>query len=556
MTSTREAEREKRMVALSSVGAAIALTVIKIVVAVLTGSLGIRAEAVHSGLDLVAAFMTLFAVQVAAKPADATHHYGHSKVENLSAFFEALLLLGTALWIISEAVRRLIYQEHVEMSIWAFVVMIIAILVDFTRSRALLHVARKLGSQALEADALHFKTDIWSSLVVIAGLVIVSIQRTWPLPAWLAQADAVAALGVSLIVIWVSIHLAKETIDALTDHAPQELSNLIQDTIRNIKEVTEVRRVRVRHAGSKLFVDLVIAASCTLTFEQIHELSEHVEDVTIKAVHQSSPTSEVDVLVHVKPIRAASETITERILYLAARHSIRAHDIRIREVDKQFEVDFDLEVQADMDLREAHKIATCLEQAILTDNPHLRRITTHLEALSGCIARREDITTQHSQMTRLIIEIADKIAGQGSTHDVHLYQPRFLQAGSHTNQRSDRRFSKRGSKARVRTARVKLVPLPSGSLESDEAAHTPESLAEDDYSQESHSLLVNETWCPIPSPEELDLVLHTFCDPHIPLGQAHQQAEEIQRALRLVYPELGSVVIHTEPPEEELLAAP
>src|SRR5260370_621397 len=169
MMSSKEAQQEKRMVALSSVGAAIGLTGIKIVVAVLTGSLGILAEAAHSALDLVAALMTLFAVRVSDKPADATHNYGHSKVENLSAFLEAGLLLLTALWIIYEAIRRLMYHEQaVNASIWAFVVMIIAVIVDYTRSRALHRVARKLGSQALEADALHFKTDIWSSLMVIA----------------------------------------------------------------------------------------------------------------------------------------------------------------------------------------------------------------------------------------------------------------------------------------------------------------------------------------------------------------------------------------------------
>src|SRR5581483_8060048 len=177
MISTREAQREKRVVALWSVGAAIGLTSIKIVVAVLTGSLGILAEAAHSGLDLVAALMTFLAVRVADRPADATHNYGHGKVENLSAFLEVALLLLTALWIIYEAIQRLLNHEiQVDISIWAFSVMLISMAVDFTRSRALLRVARKLGSQALEADALHFSTDIWSSLVVVLGLLMVYLS--------------------------------------------------------------------------------------------------------------------------------------------------------------------------------------------------------------------------------------------------------------------------------------------------------------------------------------------------------------------------------------------
>src|ERR1700757_2273958 len=149
MISAKDAQREKKMVALSSVGAAIGLTSLKIIVALLTGSLGILAEAAHSGLDLVAALMTFFAVRVADRPADASHNYGHGKVENLSAFLEAGLLLLTAIWVIYEAVRRLLFHEgHIDVSIWAFVVMLVSIGVDFVRSRALLRVARKLGSQA------------------------------------------------------------------------------------------------------------------------------------------------------------------------------------------------------------------------------------------------------------------------------------------------------------------------------------------------------------------------------------------------------------------------
>src|SRR5207248_1808727 len=267
MVSAQEAHREKTLVALSSVGAAIGLTSLKIIVALLTGSLGILAEAAHSGLDLVAALMTFFAVRVADRPADATHNYGHGKVENLSAFIEAALLLLTALWVIYEAIRRLLFHEgHVDASIWAFVVMIIAIAVDFTRSRALLRVARRLGSQALEADALHFSTDIWSSSIVIVGLVVVRLTATLQLPAWLGQADAIAALGVSAIVIWVSLRLAKQTIDALLDRAPEEHVTRVQSFVEKVEGVTEVRRVRVRRAGNKFFADIVIAAPRTFTF--------------------------------------------------------------------------------------------------------------------------------------------------------------------------------------------------------------------------------------------------------------------------------------------------
>ena len=488
MISAKDAQREKKMVALSSVGAAIGLTSVKIIVALLTGSLGILAEAAHSGLDLVAALMTYFAVRVADRPADATHHYGHGKVENLSAFFEAGLLLLTALWIIYEAVRRLLFHEgHVDATIWAFVVMLIAILVDFTRSRALLRVARRLGSQALEADALHFKTDIWSSTVVIAGLLVVWLTQNFQLPAWLGQADAIAALGVSAIVIWVSLQLARETIDALLDRAPEALATQVQNSIRNVEGVTEERRVRVRRAGNKLFADVVIAAPRTYTFEQIHELSERVEVAAKEGVHTISPLAEVDIVVHVEPTATPTETVIDQIHYLAELQGVHAHDIHVREVSGQLEVDFDLEVQSDMDLEEAHNVATRLEQAILQSNHQLRRVTTHIEAPSASVVPRKDVTRQYPDMAEHIIRIADEIAGAGSAHDVHLYRPS-----------------------------ASLTEHMNGSNNQN---------------------------------DELDLVLHTIFNAHIPLSQAHIQAEEIKRALRRAYPHLGSVVIHTEPPE-------
>jgi cation diffusion facilitator family transporter len=490
MISSNDAQREKKTVALASVGAAIGLTSLKIIVALLTGSLGILAEAAHSGLDLVAALMTFFAVRIADRPADETHHYGHGKVENLSAFLEAGLLLLTALWIIYEALRRIIFPEegHVDVSIWAFLVMFIAIAVDYTRSRALQRVARKLGSQALEADALHFNTDIWSSSVVIVGLLLVRLTQSFPLPPWLGLADSFAALGVSVIVIWVSLRLIRETVDALLDRAPEEFATQIRNSIRDVEGITEMRRVRVRRAGNKIFADIVIAAPRIYTFEQTHELSERVEKAAMDGVHTRAPQAETDVVVHVEPAATPSESVIDQIHYQAELQGVHVHDIHVRNVSGKLEADFDVEVQSDMDLEEAHNVATHLERAILQNNNSLGRVTTHLEAPNAKVVSRKDVTRQYPEMAEQIIHIANEIAGAGSAHDIHLYRTQ---------------------------------PSPDNNL---------------NPSQKDQN-------------EELDLVLHTAFDPHIPLSQAHVQAEEIQRALRHAYPDLGSVVIHTEPPE-------
>jgi cation diffusion facilitator family transporter len=490
MAPKNVAHSEKTRVALWSVGAAVGLTSLKIIIALLTGSLGILAEATHSGLDLVAALMTFFAVRYADKPPDATHNYGHGKMENLSALTEVALLLLTALWIIYEAVQRLLNHEiQVDITIWAFIVMAISIVVDYSRSRALLRVARKLGSQALEADALHFSTDIWSSFVVIVGLAMVYLTDFFALPSWLKQADAVAALGVSGIVIGVSVRLARETIDALLDRAPTELLSKMQQAIETIDHVTEVRRIRVRRAGNKYFADVIIAAPRTLTFEQTHSLTENVERATMDSAYLVAPQGEFDIVVHVEPTTTPQETVSDQIHYLAELQGVHAHDIHVRDVGGRLEADFDLEVQSDMNLHDAHEVATRLEQAVLQSNKHLGRVTTHLEAPNETIVQRQDVTGQYAAMATHICHIADTIAGAGSAHEIHLYHSRSTAKSVSSNGRNDR------------------------------------------------------------APDELDVVLHTTFDAQTPLSQVHSQAEAIKRSLRLAYPQLNSVIIHTEPPE-------
>ena len=250
---------EKKRVALLSVLAAVLLTCTKLIIGVLTGSLGILAEAAHSGLDFVAAVITYGAVRVSDRPADASHPYGHGKVENLSALAETLLLLVTCVWIVNEAVSRLFFQ-HVEIdaSVWAFAVMAMSIIVDVNRSRVLSRVAEKHDSQALEADALHFSTDVWSSAVVIAGLAVVKLSEWVGGPPWLAQADAVAALVVAVIVIYVSVKLGKRAVDVLLDAAPKGLAEEVQRQVQQIDGVRACHKVRLRRSGAENFVDLVL----------------------------------------------------------------------------------------------------------------------------------------------------------------------------------------------------------------------------------------------------------------------------------------------------------
>jgi len=294
--ATQYGEKEKRSVALTSVLSAIGLTLLKIIVGLITGSLGILAEAAHSGLDLVAGLMTFFAVRISGRPADYTHHYGHGKVENLSALFETLLLLATCVWIVEEAIHRLLSHEiPLEVNVWAFLVMGTSIAVDLSRSRALYRVARQFRSQALEADALHFSTDIWSSVVVILGLICVAIGRKVSALEFLHHADAIAAIGVALIVAYISGRLAVRTIQALLDVAPTGLRKKIITEVEALPGISNCHDVRLRYSGAQLFVDIHVLVDGNQTLKDAHHLTEEIEEAIQKLVPGA------DIIVHPEP---------------------------------------------------------------------------------------------------------------------------------------------------------------------------------------------------------------------------------------------------------------
>ncbi len=289
-------EREKRWAATSSVVAAVGLTAFKIVVGIATGSLGILAEAAHSGLDLVAALMTLFAVRISGKPADTEHLYGHGKVENLSALFETLLLLVTCVWIIWSAIHRLLaHRLEIEVTLWSFAVMATSIVVDASRSRMLYRAARKHHSDALEADALHFRTDIWSSSVVILGLLSMKISEWVPAAGILRYSDAVAAIVVALIVVQVSVKLGLRTVQSLVDVAPVGVDRKITAAVEALPGVTNCHHVRVRYSGPRPFVDVHVLMDGGQTLSAAHELTEEIE----RTIEQILP--EADVTVHPEP---------------------------------------------------------------------------------------------------------------------------------------------------------------------------------------------------------------------------------------------------------------
>ena len=369
------ADQEKRAAALNSVLAAVFLTGIKLAVGILTGSLGILAEAAHSSLDLVAALITFLAVRLSGRPPDEQHQYGHGKVENLSALAETLLLLATCAWIIYEAGQRLFFKSvHVEASMWAFLVMGISIVVDISRSRMLAAAARKHRSQALEADALHFSTDVWSSSVVIVGLAAVWLSgrlgANW---GWLANADAMAALAVAVIVVYVSLQLGRRTVEALLDAAPPGLAERVTATALGVPGVVGVGPIRVRQAGGTEFADLVVNVDRSATLEEAHRIATTVEGHLIRTIPAG------DVVIHVEPAQVPGENLTQTTRALAARHGVTAHNIHAHEVRGVLYVDLDVEVSPDLSVEQAHRLVSEFEADVRRELPAVRGVNSHIE---------------------------------------------------------------------------------------------------------------------------------------------------------------------------------
>jgi cation diffusion facilitator family transporter len=399
----------KQRVALSSIAASAGLTIAKAIVGVTSGSLAILSEAAHSLIDLGATVMTYFAVRVADKPADAEHHYGHGKVESVSALAETALLFvlsGVVMW---EAVKRLMSAQppEVEATPWAFAVIVLSIVVDFLRARVLYRTAAKTASQALEADALHFHSDMWSSLAVLVGLVGIALGYAW--------ADSVAALAVSVLICIAGWRLGRRTIDTLTDTAPAGAADKITAAITRIPGVVGVERLRVRQVGEVLFVDLVVAVSRTLPLDRVAALKDRILD----AVRADSPAAEVTVTT--EPRALDDETVLERVMVIARNRALAAHHVTVHAIEGRLAISLDLEVDGALSLGAAHDIATGLEEAIREELGPGVEVETHIEPLQpfgepGHEASAERIAAVRDALT----EIATKVDLVGEIHDVRV----------------------------------------------------------------------------------------------------------------------------------------
>ncbi|CAO3358318.1 cation diffusion facilitator family transporter [Azospirillum melinis] len=359
---------EKETVALGSILASGAMTVGKFGVGLSTGSLGLLSEGLHSLLDLGATVMTWFAVRVSDKPADAGHPYGHGKIESVAALAETGLLFLTSAWIAYEAVRRLIDGGvEVEATWWSVAVVVVCIAIDAYRARELSRVARETRSQALEADALHFSSDILSSAVVLVGLGLV----------WLGypKGDALAAIGVSVFVCHAGYRLGRRTIDTLIDAAPAGTAERVEAVVAGLPGIAGVRRVRVRPAGSVLFVDLDLLVGRTLTLDAAAALRERA----IGAVQAEMPEAEVTVATH--PLALDDETVMDRVAVRAAGLGLAVHHVTVQRVQGRLAVGFDLVVDGSLPVEAAHALSSRLEASIREELGTDIEVESHIEPL-------------------------------------------------------------------------------------------------------------------------------------------------------------------------------
>jgi cation diffusion facilitator family transporter len=399
----------KEKAALGSIAASASLTAAKAIIGLSTGSLAILSEAGHSLLDLAATVLTYLAVRISGKPADAEHQYGHGKVESVTALAEtALLFLLTAV-VIWEALHRLVgAQAHaVQATIAAFAIIAGSIVIDFFRSRTLRRVAKETSSEALQADALHFSSDMWSSVAVLIGLGGVALGYPW--------ADAAAALVVAVFICVAGWRLGRRTIDTLTDTAPQGVSERVASIARQMPGIVGVERVRARPAGTVLFVDLGVGVNRTLPLDRVSAIKERLT----RAIRGEIPNAEVTITT--EPRALDDETVRERVMLIARNRGLAIHHVAVQTISGHLSISADLEVEGTLRLTAAHDVASGLEEAVRDELGPDVEVETHIEPLPADVLAGHDASAARiAEVHEMLSALAAKLAGLDEVHDVRV----------------------------------------------------------------------------------------------------------------------------------------
>jgi cation diffusion facilitator family transporter len=399
---------EKQRVVIYSVIASLGLTITKFGAGLATGSLGILSEAIHSLIDLGATVITWFAVRWSDQPPDEEHHYGHAKAESVAALIETGLLFLTTGWIVFEAVKRLIsWQQHIDVTWWAIGIIAGSILVDFSRARALRRVALETSSEALEADALHFSSDMWSSFVVLLGLV--AVWYGFPL------ADAGAAIIVSFFVALAGWRLGKRTLATLLDTAPAGATAELRSLVEHTSGVLLLKSLRLRPAGPTLFTSVVVEVRRTMPVDDIAKL----KDTLTEKIIAKFPSA--DVTVAANPVALDDETVFQRVMLIASRRNLAIHHLTVQDIKGRLAVSFDLEVDGLMPLVSAHEYATQLEDAIRSELGPGVEVESHIEPQPERLLSGVDAPAKTAKpVTDLLLTLAKKQPRLSGIHNIRI----------------------------------------------------------------------------------------------------------------------------------------
>jgi cation diffusion facilitator family transporter len=420
VSSVPEFSAEKRRVALHSMLAAGAMTLLKLAAGLFSGSLGVLSDAAHSALDLAGAALTFFSVRVSDKPADEDHPYGHGKIENISSFIEAGLMAISCVWIIWEAISRIL-KHHVELhhSLWPVLVLVASIVVDYWRSRQLHAVAKRTGSPALATDAFHFASDIWSTLAVLLGLGASWAGSRFGIPL-LGYADPFAAIVVSVMILRITLQLTRETVGVLMDQIPAETRRQIVSEVEQVPGVIAVEQARVRRAGAAHFADLTLALPRRSTFEHTDELVR----AATEAVHRTLP--DADVVIHTVPSKGKAESIFDRVRAVAARNNVSVHELSVQSHHGRLRVEQHVELDENMSLLEAHTFVSAMEAEILRDTPEIDSVLTHIESEPSTIEQPEEIVVEDRR-----IEVALRATARNFNEILDVHELTVRRASDH-----------------------------------------------------------------------------------------------------------------------------
>ena len=410
--NTEQHSGEKRRVALNSMLAAAAMTALKLITGILSGSLGVLSDAAHSGLDLAGATMTFFSVRVSDLPADEDHTYGHGKIENLSAIGEVILMAASSVWIVWEAlVRIFVHTVELRHSVWPVLVVISSIAVDFWRSRRLHEVAIRTGSPALATDAFHFASDIWASVAVLLGLAASWIGVHFGLR-WLDYADPIAAIVVSVLILRLTYMLGHEAVGALMDRIPAETRRKIMDDVAKVPGVIAIEQARVRRAGPNYFADMTLALPRRYTFEHTDALVQAAKS----AVQRTLP--DADVVIHTVPREARAESIFDRVRAVAARNNVGVHELSIQSLHGRLRVEQHVELDENLSLLAAHGFISNIEAEILREAPEIDSVLTHIESEPATIEQPKEFVEEDKRIEFALLKSAHLFPEIADVHEI------------------------------------------------------------------------------------------------------------------------------------------